>query len=89
MRHGEGGGWALQLAVLGVDEVALSVAVHGVVAVVLHARVVCVAATATDESIGVRGLLVEGAVAPRAALHVSGRTIGVLDNSALDDLRDG
>lgn len=87
--HGEGGGWALQLAFLGVDEAALSIAVHGVVAVVVHARGVRVAATSTDDAIGVRRLLVERAVAPGAALHVCGRTVGVLDHAALDDLRGG
>lgn len=85
--HGEGRPRALQLAVLGVDVAPLAVAVHGVVPVEVDARAVHVATAAADEAVRVSALLVEGAVAPRAALHLCDRAVGVPDHLPLHGLR--
>lgn len=85
--HGEGRPRALQLAVLGVDVAPLAVAVHRVVPVDVGARAVHVATAAADDAVRVSALLVEGAVAPRAALHVRGRAVRVPDHLPLHGLR--
>lgn len=87
--HGEGRPRALQLAVLGVNVAPLSVAVHGVVPVEVDASAIHVATAAADDAVRVSRLLVEGAVAPRAALHVRGRAVGVPDHFPLHGLRGG
>lgn len=81
--HGEGWPRALQLAVLGVNVVPLAVAVHGVVPVDVDARAVHITTAAANDAVRVSRFLVEGAVAPRAALHVRGRAVGVPDHLPL------